>query len=69
MAIAAPPPRARSRREYDGLESGELAWILGRRFLTTDGLTPAPGAYADLAATALSAAPTARRAPMRAPST
>ena len=25
------------RNEYDGLESGELAWILGRRFLTTDG--------------------------------
>ena len=25
------------RNEYDGLESGELAWILGRRFLATDG--------------------------------
>lgn len=32
------------RNEYDGLESGELAWILGRRFLTADGLTPGPAA-------------------------
>ena len=32
------------KNEYDGLESGELAWILGRRFLTTDGLPPEPGA-------------------------